>query len=108
MLAAGRLDEAEATFRDAIDVRRRALGGEIGVTAVSIAGLGDVRARRNDFATADSLYRRAVEILGADANPTLRDQRDVYRRMAALYQTHGRPEDAARYRELADGGSVAR
>jgi len=103
LLAVDRVDEAESTFRQAIDIRRRALGGEIGVIANEIAGLADVYARRQDFATADSLYRRAVAILTADAKPMPPDSRDIYRGMAAFYTAYGRPADASRYRELAEG-----
>ena len=108
LMAAGRLDEAEAAYRQSIEIRRRALGGEVGVVGLAVAGLGDVSARRNDFATADSLYRRALEIVGEYATPTHADVRDIYRRLADLYATSGRPKDAERYHVLARGDSARR
>jgi eukaryotic-like serine/threonine-protein kinase len=108
LLVLGRLDDASALYHRAIDVRRRALGGEIGVVGLHIAGLADVHARRKDFTAADSLYRRAIELLSANTITVHPEVRDVYRRLADLHGAHGRRDDAARYRELAEGGESVR
>lgn len=94
--------EAEMLYRRSLAIRRAASGEEHPMFGLTLAGLGRLHALRGAYAPAESLYLRAREIVRretADAHPRVRM---IHGGLAELYERWGRPNEARRYRELAD------
>lgn len=98
----GRYDEAETLFHEALAIRRRALGEGHGAVGLVFGSLGRLQARRGESARAESLYRRAVEVVASEWGDGHHDARRLRRELAELYDGWGRPQEAAKYRRLAE------
>jgi len=80
-LMAGRVDEAEKSFRKALEMNPR--------NHEAILGLGNVRKARGDLAGAEEQYKKAVEL-----NPY---PVPAYHALGLLYEEQGRLDEAIRY-----------
>lgn len=108
-LARGRLDPAEAHFREALKVREAALGKEHRELAYCLDGLGRVAAARGKGPEAVDLLRRAAAILKGSLGPDHPDTRRVAAhlelarnprpeaRSGAKAEPKGKPAEPARY-----------
>jgi tetratricopeptide (TPR) repeat protein len=97
----GGYDEAETLLQEALEIRR-ALGEQDVAVGLTLGFLGRLYARRGEFARAEGLYDRALEVLLSRQTAEHPDVRSVRREFAELYEGWGRPEEAARYRRLAE------
>ncbi len=88
MLQAGKLEEAEAAFKE--------LQGKAPSIPEIPYNLGVIAGKRKDWAAAESAYKRAIEL-----RP---DFGEAYSSLAGVYQTMGQPEKAA---EVMKGASEA-
>jgi serine/threonine-protein kinase len=93
----GRSREAEAYLREALEIRTRLLPGGNPLIAASEGALGECLITRNRYAQAEPLLQRSYttmkNVQGEHGPLTL----EAVRRLAALYQAWGKPEEAARY-----------
>jgi len=103
--AAGRLAEAETAVRRAIALRERLYGPNQVLTALSRIQLTSVLTSRRRFADAEPQGLGATAILEKLQPEGHVDRRKAYRVLAELYRAMQRPEEAARYRELAEAGT---
>jgi serine/threonine-protein kinase len=105
-LQLGGLPRAEGECRQALSIRERAQGPNSLAQVKPMLSLGDIRARRGDLATADSLYSTARAILEkhVGTEPVLYER--LYPRMAALRDLQGRSAEAAELRKKSGGKPV--
>lgn len=104
----GRYAEAESLYYQSIEIRRRASGEDHLLNGLALAGLGRLHVLRGEHAAAESLYVRALEIVGREATDAHPDVRMIHRRLAELYERWGKPQEAKKYRALADGPTRGR
>ena len=95
----GRLDAAEAAFRDHLRLAREQ--GQKSQIATSLAELGDVSLSRGDLAQARQLYTEASEILQAIKNKQLEPALALDLRMARLAWGEGQLDEASRLADKA-------
>lgn len=91
---------ADSLYRRVLAVRRRVLGPEHPAVASSLSQLGGLLQERGDLARAEPLLLEAVRIrrrLLGDAHPQVAESA---RQLVLLYESSGRPAEAARYRAL--------
>jgi eukaryotic-like serine/threonine-protein kinase len=99
--ALGDHDHAAALADDALRIRTLASGPETTIVGLTLAGIAGLRAKRNDFAGADSLYRKALDIVLRSYPPDHFDVRRIHSEAAAMYDRWGKPELAAEHRGAA-------
>jgi hypothetical protein len=90
----GRYAESEKLFREALAIRRRALGQEHPKVLQSMANLGRAIHRQGRMAEAEHLYRATIEHERSARGKEGADVRPVNRWLAALLRTQGRLEEA--------------
>ncbi len=94
LLAAGKLDEAERSVREALEGRQRVLGEDHPTTLGSLINLGTVLQRQNDWSAAEPVVIEAYEtsrrVLGDEHSTTLTAAGHV----GAVYVGQGRNDEA--------------
>ena len=70
---------------------------------LTVGLLGRLYARKGEFVRAESLYVHALTVLLSERTDEHPDVRRLRRELAELYDGWGRPDEAARYRRLAEG-----
>ncbi len=94
----GRSREAESFFRESLEIRLRLLPKGNQLIAISQGALGECLTSQKRYAEAEPLLQRSYETLksvqGEQGPATL----DAKRRLVTLYQSWGKPKEAARYR----------
>jgi tetratricopeptide (TPR) repeat protein len=94
----GRSREAEPYLREALEIRTRLLPGGNQLIGASEGALGECLTTQKRYAEAEPLLQRSyatMKVVQGERSPlTL----EAVRRLAALYQTWGKREQAARYR----------
>jgi tetratricopeptide (TPR) repeat protein len=98
-LTSGRLDEAEAHHRRALELRRAAFGERSPEVAESLHSLGWVRVQRHRLADAEPLIRQSLELRTALLPAGHPDLADTLRSLAICREGQGALEEA---RELYD------
>lgn len=63
LLESGKIDEAEAIYREALESSRRLFGNENKTVALTLLGLGDVFVHREHYDEAESVIRETLDIL---------------------------------------------
>ncbi|MGB2901387.1 MAG: serine/threonine-protein kinase [Candidatus Acidiferrum sp.] len=93
----GRSREAEAYLREALEIRTRLLPAGNQLIGASEGALGECLTTQKRYTEAEPLLRRSYATMkgvqGEHGPLTL----EAVRRLAALYQAWGKPEEAARY-----------
>lgn len=93
----GRFREAEAYLREALEMRTRLLPAGNQLIGASEGALGECLTTQKRYVEAEPLLRRSYATMkgvqGEHGPLTL----EAVRRLAALYQAWGKPEEAARY-----------
>lgn len=93
----GRSREAEAYLRQALEIRTRLLPGGNQLIGASEGALGECLTTQKRYAEAESPLRRSYttmkDVQGERGPLTL----EAMRRLVALYQAWGKPQEAARY-----------
>ncbi len=93
----GRFREAEAYLREALEIRTRLLPGGNQLIGASEGALGECLTTQKRYAESEPLLQRSYttmkNVQGEHGPLTL----EAVRRLAALYQAWGKPEEAARY-----------
>jgi tetratricopeptide (TPR) repeat protein len=94
----GRFAEAEANLREALQIRNRILPKGHYFTAVTQGALGECLTTQKRFAEAETLllesYATLKSVQGEHSPLTV----DATGRLVTLYQSWGKPKEAARYR----------
>jgi tetratricopeptide (TPR) repeat protein len=97
----GRSREAEAYLREALEIRTRLLPGGNQLIGASEGALGECLTTQKRYAEAEPLLQRSYTTMknaqGEHGPLTL----EALRRLAALYQSWGKPEKAVRYQSAA-------
>ena len=94
-----RYDEAEQALLQAKAIRDRVFGADSRQSALILKSLADLARARGNFATAQSLYMRALTVFRtSDLAETSKNVQDVHNALAALYTQWGKPEQAAEHR----------
>ena len=98
----GQTAEAERLIREAIEIIRTSSGGaETGLLALAHAELARFQADGRRFAEAEQSLLHALRIYQqSNVPPTHRDHRNALRALIELYESWGKPSEAARYRAL--------
>jgi tetratricopeptide (TPR) repeat protein len=99
----GRFDQAEAACRRAVDLQERYLSGAEGLQVVGAhARLGYVFYLQGRYDEAVAEYERELAFLGS-SDHALRERStiELYQKLGAARLRQGRPDDAARYFDLA-------
>ncbi len=98
LLDLGRPAAAEPALREALELRRGALPEGHWLVASSQGALGTALAALGRFAEAEALLLESERGLTAARGPGHVRSLEARRRLAALYEAWGRPEQAARWR----------
>jgi eukaryotic-like serine/threonine-protein kinase len=98
LLALDRLEEAEATLRDALTIRERSLPRGHWLIAASQSALGDALARRARYVEAERMLLGALAVLQKERGDDFDLTQLARQRLAGLYRRWGKPAEAARYR----------
>ena len=96
----GELAEAETLLRAALESLRNTYGDEDPHTAFSRSHLGDCLTRMGRYDEAEVELLQAIRILGTDKTRSRARTTITIKRLAALYEAWGKPEQAAEYRGL--------
>lgn len=91
---AGKYDEALSYSERILEMRRKILGEESYIIAVSINRLAIIHSIKADYAKVEPLYRRALAIFEKVLEPEHPNFGDIYNNLAALYYTTGDYERA--------------
>jgi serine/threonine-protein kinase len=96
----GRPRQAEAHLREALGIRTRLLPGGHQLIGTSEGALGECLATQKMYAEAEPLLLSSHRIMQSTAGE--RDPRtaEAVRRLTSLYESWGKPAEAARYRAL--------
>jgi tetratricopeptide (TPR) repeat protein len=92
----GRLDEAEALARTALETRRRVLGPRHADVATAMAELGGIRQDKGELKDAEALYREALVMLHDLGQDGTLDAATTKTNLGSVYQALGRNADAER------------
>ncbi len=92
----GRLAEAEATAREAVELARRGFGEDHQVHAGVLGTLAHALQRRGRFAEAESTYRRAIDIRSRANGPNSRSVGVMRADLGAMLAAQGRAAEAER------------
>ena len=94
---AGRLHEAEAYLRQALDIRTRLLPkGNLGIGKAEGA-LGECLTLQKRYADAEPLLLDSYEILESTTVSNDARRTEALQRLVSLYEAWGKPQEAARY-----------
>ena len=93
----GRSREAEAYLREALEIRTRLLPRGNQLIAASEGALGECLTTQKRYAQAEPLLQRSYATMKAVQGERGPLTLEALRRLAALYQSWGKPEEAARY-----------
>jgi CHAT domain-containing protein/Tfp pilus assembly protein PilF len=91
---AGKFDEALSYAERILEMRRKILGEDSFIVAVSINRLAIIYSIKADYAKVEPLYRRALAILEKVLEPENGKLGDIYNNLGALYYTTGDYERA--------------
>jgi serine/threonine protein kinase/tetratricopeptide (TPR) repeat protein len=97
-LATGRVAEAEPLLRRSLAVRQKLHPAGHWRIAEASAALGQCLLRARRFEEAETLLRQAYDGLRASKDAGPQETRAVLNNLVALYESWGRPGEAARYR----------
>jgi serine/threonine-protein kinase len=93
----GRSREAETYLRQALEIRTRLLPRGNQLIGISQGALGECLTMKKRFAEAESLLQQSYTIIKAVQGETGPSTVEAARRLANLYQSWGKPAEAARY-----------
>jgi hypothetical protein len=93
--------DAEPFIRDALRIQRSTFGPTHSMTARTEAVLGRLRAHTGHLAEGDSLLRQSLATIERHSGREHSDAREIFRWLAELETTRGRPAQAAYYRTFA-------
>lgn len=96
----GRAGAAEPMIRDALRVREHVLGKDQALTVITRGYLGHCLAEQSRFAEAEPLLLAAWESLVRSPGHAPHRLADLKDRLARLYESWGRSEEARRWRDL--------
>jgi eukaryotic-like serine/threonine-protein kinase len=100
----GKLAEADSVASRALEIRRQAQGSRAAMVAQTLSALAGIRMQRGQYESAQALLLEALGMTsGHAAEGAL--PRGIHSNLARLYESWGRPDEAARYRALAANGS---
>jgi CHAT domain-containing protein/Tfp pilus assembly protein PilF len=91
---AGKFDEALSHAERILEMRRKILGEESFIVAVSLNRLAIIHSIKADYARVEPLYRRALAIFEKVLAPEHFAFGDIYNNLASLYYTTGDYEKA--------------
>jgi serine/threonine protein kinase/tetratricopeptide (TPR) repeat protein len=96
----GRSREAEAFLREALEIRTRLLPRGNQLIAASEGALGECLTTQKRYAEAEPLLQRSHDAMKAVQGEHGPLTQEAVRRLAALYQAWGKPEQAAHYQAV--------
>ena len=94
----GRSAEAEADLREALQIRMRTVPKGHYYIAVTQGALGECLTTEKKYAEAEPLLSESYATLKTDQGDQSPLTQEAARRLVTLYQSWGKPEEAARYR----------
>jgi serine/threonine-protein kinase len=94
----GRSKEAEVVLREAVKLRTESLPKDHFWVAVANDALGECLTNQKRFAEAEPLLIESYATLKSRLGPTDPRTAEAFRRLGTLYDSWGKPEQAARYR----------
>ena len=97
-MLAGDAQTGEPFLREALALRQETLGSDSWRTGVAMSALGECLMAQGRHAEAEPLLVEGYDVLVAAKGPT----GSALRRLIALYEQTGRPDEAARYKALAE------
>ena len=98
----GDYDLARFRLQRALAIRRATLGDEHRNVGRTLSVLGEVATLEGDLEGAESLLLESIEILRQTVGEKHRNFKTATENLVALYETWGRPDEAARYAAMLD------
>jgi tetratricopeptide (TPR) repeat protein len=105
LLDLGRPEAAEPVLRESLQLRQASLPADHWLVASSKSALGACLAAEGHTAGSEALLLEAYRDLAAARGPNHQRTREAARRLAELYETTSRPEEAAAWRRTASRGA---
>jgi len=99
LYAQGKYAAVDSVFREVLSIRRERLGPQHPATATVLSNLGSVAQNRDKYEEAEKHFREALSIRHAALRAGHPNTQASLQKLVKLYETWGRPEREAAYRD---------